>query len=1672
VEKKKRKYKWLRRVTRVLGVLVLIFIVLVLFIRSSWGQQVIVSKVTDFVSGKTNTKVEIDRLFLTFSGNLLMEGLYLEDMEKDTLIYSRSLEANIPLSPLLFGNEVNLKSITWEGFRANVNREEGTEEFNFTFLIDAFVSQDSVISTTESQPMKINIGSLDFSDFNIAYSDDYIGIESLLKLGMLRLEVDNINLQAMRFELYNLDLANSSILYKQIKPLKTAVDTAETELPFVSVDNAVVSNVSANYTSIPDSITANVVLGDFQVKLPKADLSKNEIGIDFITLKNSSVRLQLPSPAVQKNTSSAAATPSSFEWPAFVLYANQVKFENNSINYTSGKTKGKKGKFDSNAIAISQLNLTANTIAYQPENIHLALDGFSFLEQSGFQLKNASFNSSFTANSGSLSNLLIRTNSSHINGSIALKYPSISKLIDAPINSNLDVRITDIELAIQDALFFQPELAENPYFNIVTNNPFTGNIYANGNLDSIQINKTELNWGKNTSLIAHGQLRNVTTIDSLKFDFDTVNVSSTREDILAFVSENQLGISVPQTVLLQAKAAGSIDALNTQVQLEIPEGTAQLTGNYTNNNQIRFDGNLKVDSLQLDKLINNNQLGALSVKMDVSGSGKTLNTLNASVSSDFSQLTFRDYDFSNLELQGKITNGKGAIDSNFKDENLNFTSSTFVELDSIASKIDLQFNLIGADLYALGITKEKIKSGLQLSTSFIGNSSDYSLNTLVTEGIAVYNNQQYQIGDIDVAAKIDSIRTDVAIESDFLVGFFKSNAPPNRIISALTNQLKSYFNDSTQTGSASDSLKLNMDLKLRPIPILTEVFLRDLDNLDSILVRADFDETTKTLNAALRVPSARYSGGLIDSLTVLVKGDATDLSFTAGLSSFLLDPINIKKTYVNGTLKNKKLLLEFNSLDGNEIVAHMDSELNLKRDTTYIHINPSNLIFNKKEWSIPEDNKVVIAQNSIGFNNIRLNRNSQELTLSTTIPSMAKEHLGIAFDNFKLQTFLSLLNPDEALATGIVNGNFVLENPFDAKGIVADFAIKQLEVLKNPLGNLSLNAKSKGEANYDFNLSVKEGGVDLDVVGDYTAAETGAKLNLDLDLHRVDLQFIEGFTNGAIKDSHGFLSGNIDVSGTTTNPEYSGTFNFNETNFNIAAFNSVFKISDEKVTINPKGVFLTNFEISDSNANNFTLGGSILTKNIVNPSFDLTLTAKAFRVLNSTKDDNALFYGKASLDADVLVKGNLNLPKVEGKLRLREVTDVTYVVPESQLDIEERDGVVIFVNRENANAILTRNTQDETPSFFQGMDVSAVLEIADDASFNVIIDERTGDNLTVKGDAALTLIMEPNGRINLSGRYELTSGHYETNLYNLVKRRFEINPGSSITWQGDPMDAKLDVRAIYQLETSASPLMFSVTSGQDKTVSGKYRQVLPFLVYLNVDGEILEPKLSFGLDMPEAEQGALGGSVYSRVQQLNQQEAELNKQVFSLLALNRFYPDSGSDGSSGGTAAIARDNVNKVLSGELNAFSDKVFGNSGFEVDFDLDSFTDFQGENPQDRTQLNINAKKKLFNDRLIVTAGSALDVEGSAQPGQEETPIIGNVSLEYLLTKDGKYRLKGFRKSSYENIIDGQLIITGVALIFNREFNKFSQLFNPLENSTEQKTKNMPNNEKENQQSENKNK
>ncbi|MFT7056001.1 MAG: hypothetical protein ACJAR3_001632 [Roseivirga sp.] len=746
---------------------------------------------------------------------------------------------------------------------------------------------------------------------------------------------------------------------------------------------------------------------------------------------------------------------------------------------------------------------------------------------------------------------------------------------------------------------------------------------------------------------------------------------------------------------------------------------------------------------------------------------------------------------------------------------------------------------------------------------------------------------------------------------------------------------------------------------------------------------------------------------------------------------------------MEGKLDRGLVTSRFNIMNNKETLLNIGSEVKLKGDTIQVHVLADRLIFNSEQWNVPEENELLFVDNSFKINDFELSNGTQKVMLGTSLLGEEVEHIGAVFSGFQLSTITSLLNAEKPPITGELNGDVIVENPSGSYGLVADLTISDLIGFEVPFGQLKLNAESTGIQKYTTELSLSGENANLALKGSYIAQASGGDLTLNFDLKNLKMKVIEAFSNTAFSESSGSLSAEVMVTGNTNALQYSGTLGFSQVSFLVNELNSRFSIANEQLNVNNSGLFLDEFVIADGDNNDFSLDGQILTEQLTNPSFDLKLKANNFGIVNSTKGDSDLFYGQMNMDADLIITGDLNTPKVRGNLKVIDGSVLTFIVPESQLDLKERNGVVLFVNRENSDDILTAANQSVVASAtIAGYDIETIFAIGDNSEFNIIIDEATGDNLRVTGDGDFILAVEPSGRIALSGKYELSGGHYEANLFNLVKRRFEIAPGSTISWTGDPYSAELDVSAIYNIKTSAGALMATRTSAEATGLETSYQQRLPFQVYINVEGELLTPEISFNLDMPEDDRGMLSGTVYSQVQQLNSQEEELNKQVFSLLVLSRFFPSAGSDGSSGGPASLALDNVNSVLSGQLNNYSEKIFGNTGVDVGFNLNSSTGGQNNGGLLQSQLGITAKREFFNDRLIIQVGSEVNVAGG-QNSAQGAPIIGNVSLEYLLTEDKRLRLQGFSRNEYEGLVDGQLTVSGIALVFTREFNKFKELF-----------------------------
>jgi hypothetical protein len=332
------------------------------------------------------------------------------------------------------------------------------------------------------------------------------------------------------------------------------------------------------------------------------------------------------------------------------------------------------------------------------------------------------------------------------------------------------------------------------------------------------------------------------------------------------------------------------------------------------------------------------------------------------------------------------------------------------------------------------------------------------------------------------------------------------------------------------------------------------------------------------------------------------------------------------------------------------------------------------------------------------------------------------------------------------------------------------------------------------------------------------------------------------------------------------------------------------------------------------------------------------------------------------------------------------------------------------------------------------------VEIDRKATIRLMLDPGTSDSLVVRGDAALSFGIDRSGKISLTGTYYLSEGNYLVSLENLVKKSFKIEPGSTITWNGDPLDADIKINAIYSIRTSPIDLV----AGQiPETEKSAYRQRYPFLVYLKLRGAILTPQIDFEIQLPKSEKGALGGTIDAKLEQLNENPSALNKQVFALLVLNRFIQENPLESETDASANAARTTVGKFLSSQLNRLSSKLV--PGVDINFDVQSYEDYSSGRKEGRTEVEVGVSKQLFNERVSVQVGGSVDVEGEKAKQNSATDITGDVIVEYKITKDGRYRLKGFRHNQYEGALEGQIIETGAGLLYVRDFEKWRQLLLP---------------------------
>ncbi|WP_315815158.1 translocation/assembly module TamB domain-containing protein [Paraflavitalea speifideaquila] len=387
-------------------------------------------------------------------------------------------------------------------------------------------------------------------------------------------------------------------------------------------------------------------------------------------------------------------------------------------------------------------------------------------------------------------------------------------------------------------------------------------------------------------------------------------------------------------------------------------------------------------------------------------------------------------------------------------------------------------------------------------------------------------------------------------------------------------------------------------------------------------------------------------------------------------------------------------------------------------------------------------------------------------------------------------------------------------------------------------------------------------------------------------------------------------------------------------------------------------------------------------------------------------------------------------------------------MPQDDPGVQDREGIVRFVDRDSIpeDSIWISGLDSLNRTLIRDYDISVNITIDKEAELSLVIDEGNGDLLRVKGEANLNGGIDPSGKVTLTGAYELQQGSYDLS-FNFLHRKFDIVKGSRITWVGEPTRADVDITAKYVANTAPIDLVESQLETMSATTRNTYRQKLPFEVYLVMTGELMKPNIKFDIKLPEDKNYNVDKSIVeasnTKLEQIRQQPAELNKQVFALLLLNRFIREDPfiTGNSSPGAEGFIRQSVSKLLTEQLNQLASGLI--AGVDINFDVQSQEDYSTGQFKNRTDLNVEVSKRLLNDRLTVTVGSNFELEGAQNTNRQSNNIAGNVSLDYQLSQDGRYKVRAYRKNEYEGILEGYIVETGVGFVITIDYNKFREIF-----------------------------
>ena len=1336
----------------------------------------------------------------------------------------------------------------------------------------------------------------------------------------------------------------------------------------------------------------------------------------------------------------------------FDVQVKTVVVRQSALTYDVLDQPRKPGKLDPNHLSVSNLRADLTLPQLKNNDFVILVKRLSFDEGSGLSLKRLSTNVHITDNSMDIKDISVKLPNSDISlDDIHLKYSSLKNLGRELAEMPLMLSTQGSVITPSDLAALAPELKQ---FTDPVN--LRATVLRDGGRIEVPVLNLQSGRG-DLSLKASGGLTLPTQGGYRSLDLDKVEAEVSADQLsrltrmIPSLSTQARGIltrcgnmsvngelhSKPGNLRFEGKVGSSLGAVDLNGTLTQQQGTN------------RFAGTVKTGGLQLGTLLDKRNLlneVAADVEVDVLMRGKDVSghLLGHVPFVDFKGTRYHDIT-ADVDKQGNEFMGTLAI--NDPNGRLNVEGKAL--LDGANSNYDVNIVTSGLNLARLGVTDKYPDHRLSATAtaSFWGNSLDNVSGHLDVKDFAFTNNtgEGLSFNSLQLNADNNGYDKVISIDSDHLSGFVSGQYDFKTIVPTVKHMLAGtfpqYFGDYADYSHDGLPNNLRLNLVVNPDEALHGMHRLPFKLAYRTIIEGDLSEEDATFNLVVDAPLiVQGANKVIEQTRLWLELDSTTnkLLFNAqssypakkGMIDLNLDASG-QNNHIDANL-SWRMPVE-RDFHGNLSVGGVldrGSDGGLKAD---ININPSQLVFNDTIWEV-QKGSIGIGNGVIEVQNLAGGRADQYIYINGKVSSDPDDVLCLELNDMNLDYVFETLAIDHVdfggRATSKIYASDLLSG--SPKVYTPSLAIKNISYNDAVMGDLDI----KAEFDNDSRGIIVSGKIDqpnghrsmLD--GGIFIADDSLHIRFDTD--HANVAFLKPYMEAFTSDVQGEMSGEAILYGNFHTINLKGDVVADSLRFLLDYVNCYYTASNVPIHIVPNYIEFNEIPIHDREGHEAKLGGWLKHDAFHRPEFSFAITdARNFLSYDTNPSINPDWYGTIYGNGSCFVEGGPGIVNIRVDMTSAPHSKFTLVMndteqadtynfitfrdrnaPAAPLAEQETDSVDLVLSQLKQQVKVEENSEPSAYNIYlQG-------DITPDVALTVVMDPVGGDRIKATGSGSMRLTYNNNGELETYGKYTLDKGTYNFTLQDVILKDFTIRDGSSISFQGDPYAAVLDLEALYSLNANIRDLDESF--GQDPDLN---RTNVPVHALLRAKGIISQPDISFDLEFP-----SLTSDAYHKVKSIISTDEMMNRQIIYLLALNRFYTPEYM-GTSAKQNEFLTSVASSTIAGQLSNILGKMTDNLSIapNVRTNKGDFSD---------VEVDVALSSQLLNNRLLLNGNFGYR---DNTYNTTNTNFIGDFDLEYLLNSKGTFRLKAYNHFNDQNYyLRNALTTQGVGIVWKHDFNK----------------------------------